>query len=458
MNKLLRSYWYVLSILLPVLVVILVGGHTWRELRQLHRNFSGVQAEDLYIPAHIEVTIQKLNQLALRTALFQSASDRAAFESIGQDLQQYIAENDGRLSESDQEQLLTRTQQAFEAYLSRSQELLNKTSRAGEPVGAGQILSQIESNSTTALNLCELLKQSERTEQSKFLHNSQSALSWIQLLLIIVFLVVIMLIATAAVALFRGVVGPLRVELNRSRELAVRNEKLAALGTLSAGVAHEIRNPLTAINVRLHSLKKNLAQRSSELEDALVIGSEIQRLECIVQEFLQFARPAEPKFVVVSTDSLLNKVQTLFQTQLARFNIELQTKASPDIWVRADPRQMEQVLINLIKNSAESIGQTGNITLRVRTEHSRLAGQTQPVVVIEIIDTGKGIPLEIQQHMFDPFFTTKETGTGLGLVIASRIVEKHHGVLECQSALNRGTTFAIRLPRVTSQAKNELQT
>jgi len=117
-----------------------------------------------------------------------------------------------------------------------------------------------------------------------------------------------------------------------------------------------------------------------------------------------------------------------------------------DTWVRVDPHQIEQVLINLIQNAIESLEGQGTITLRVRTEFSRLQGRTGPMVKLEVSDTGKGIPPEVRKRMFDPFFTTKEGGTGLGLAIAARIVEKHGGTLECRSEVNRGTTFVILLP------------
>jgi len=317
------------------------------------------------------------------------------------------------------------------------------------------LLLLVESNATPILDLCGKLKESERAEQEQFMNDSQHALAWVQELLIAVMVVLIVMIGTGIVAVYTGVIGPLRVELTKSRVLAMRNEKLASLGTLAAGVAHEIRNPLTAINVRLHSLKRNLAGKSSEQEDAMVIGHEIQRLERIVQEFLQFARPADPKLVIVSADSLLARVQMLFSSQLERASIQFKVESVPNIWVRADPQQIEQVLINLIKNAAESMEREGTITLRVRTGPTRLAGRTRSAVIMEVSDTGKGIPPEVQQRIFDPFFTTKDEGTGLGLVIASRIIEKHNGTLECRSELNRGTTFTIRLPQTEPEELNE---
>jgi len=228
-------------------------------------------------------------------------------------------------------------------------------------------------------------------------------------------------------------------------------------------VAHEIRNPLTAINVRLHSLKRTLVRGSSEHEDATVIDQEIQRLDRIVRDVLHFARPAEPRQVTITAGSLFNRVQGLLSSQLGKASIRLSLAPSPALWIRVDPQQIEQVLINLIQNAAESIVRDGTITLRARTTLMPLAGlprrgfpakagRATPAVILEVIDTGKGIPLEVQERLFDPFFTTKESGTGLGLSIAARIVEKHGGALQYRTEANRGTTFGIVLPRVEKDA------
>ena len=118
--------------------------------------------------------------------------------------------------------------------------------------------------------------------------------------------------------------------------------------------------------------------------------------------------------------------------------------------VQIDPQQIQQVLINLIQNAADSIGQNGTVTLRARTGVKRLADRATEVVILEVADTGTGIAPEVEKRLFDPFFTTKETGTGLGLSIAARIVEKHGGALQYQTQVNRGTTFGVVLPRAQS--------
>jgi two-component system, cell cycle sensor histidine kinase and response regulator CckA len=158
-------------------------------------------------------------------------------------------------------------------------------------------------------------------------------------------------------------------------------------------------------------------------------------------------------------------------SQLEKTSIHLNLAPSPPgtsgspLWIRVDPPQIEQVLINLIQNAAESIGRDGTITLRARSlerpartllplaglprrSFPPKAAHATSVVILEVIDTGKGIPLEVQERLFDPFFTTKEAGTGLGLSIAARIVERHGGALQYQTEVNRGTTFGIILPRV----------
>jgi signal transduction histidine kinase len=243
-------------------------------------------------------------------------------------------------------------------------------------------------------------------------------------------------------------ITPLRLQISESQAIIQRQEKLAALGGLAAGVAHEIRNPLTAIKFRLFSLRKSLVAMKSENEDAAVIADEINRLERIVKDFLQFARPSEPELVDLPVSRVLEEVRDLLRSQLEKAAIRLDLEATDGLWVRADAQQLKQVLINLIQNAAESIGREGTITLRGVKDRDSLGGASMSVAVIEITDTGKGIPPEVRKRLFDPFFTTKEGGTGLGLPIAARIVEKHGGELRYETQVNRGTTFKLLLPRV----------
>jgi signal transduction histidine kinase len=226
-----------------------------------------------------------------------------------------------------------------------------------------------------------------------------------------------------------------------------RQEKLASLGMLAAGVAHEIRNPLTAIKAWLFLQQKHLRPGSPEHIDTQVIADEVNRLENIVKDVLLVARPSEPRLTTVSADEPLRQVHALLKPQLEKAGIRLAFADSVPARIQIDPQQIQQVLINLIQNAADSIGQEGDITLRARLDTKRLADRTTEVVILEVADTGKGIAPEVEKRLFDPFFTTKETGTGLGLSIAARIVEKHGGALQYQTQPGHGTTFGIVLPR-----------
>jgi signal transduction histidine kinase len=226
----------------------------------------------------------------------------------------------------------------------------------------------------------------------------------------------------------------------------VRQERLASLGVLAAGVAHEIRNPLTAIKVRLFTLREELSGAALGQEDIKVISGEISRLERIVKDFLEFARPADPALEILSPSALVSEVYELMQSQHQKGSIKLRIENLTKANVRADPSQLKQVLINLVRNATESIVEAGTVTIRVRGGMAAIRNKRLPCVLIEVEDTGTGIAPEMQQRLFDPFFTTKETGTGLGLPIAARIIERHGGVLKFQTRVPIGTIFSVVLP------------
>lgn len=243
----------------------------------------------------------------------------------------------------------------------------------------------------------------------------------------------------------REMIDPLASQLVESHEVIARQEKLASLGLLGAGVAHEVRNPLVAIKARLFSQKKKLAWGSPEFADAEFINDEINRLEQIVRNFLQFARPPEPCLQPVNAAEFLGQIVELMELDVERRSIELKKDADPALTALMDPAQMKQLLINLVRNAAESIGGNGTIVLRVRETLLPFALEPTPAVALEVEDDGPGIPAEIQPRIFDPFFTTKAAGVGLGLPIAERIAEKHGGSLQYRSPGKEKTIFTVTL-------------
>jgi len=244
----------------------------------------------------------------------------------------------------------------------------------------------------------------------------------------------------------RMIVIPLRQKLIENNTAIEHQKKLTHFARLATGLAHEIRNPLTAINVRLFTLQKSMSKGTSEHSDAALIRNEIDRLEQILKNFLKLARPSEPRFTPLTAEPVFREVHDLFAPQFKRLSIELKMGSMSPVAFLADPLQLKQVLINLIQNAADSIGSRGTITLRARGAESRLSGRPVKTVVLEIKDTGSGIPPEVQERLFDPFFSTKDNGTGLGLAIAAKIIDQHKGTLDFETELGHGTVFRMALP------------
>jgi signal transduction histidine kinase len=209
------------------------------------------------------------------------------------------------------------------------------------------VLSKIEGASQQLLSLGYDLASAHRTAAARLVDSSQKALTLLQQVIFTALVLLMILSAWAITIVYREMIAPMRLKLVESRLTIERQEKLASLGVLAAGVAHEIRNPLTAIKARLFTLKKAVGEKSTALRDAYVIDREIGRLERIVREVLLFARPAEPKKQLISAMVLLREATDLMRGQMEKSNITLTIAASPDAAVRGDPDQLKQVLLNL---------------------------------------------------------------------------------------------------------------
>lgn len=221
-----------------------------------------------------------------------------------------------------------------------------------------------------------------------------------------------------------------------------QHERLAALGTLAAGLAHEIRNPLNGAQLHIAFLQRALQKKLPEpdlIEASNVVSEEIKRLARLVSEFLDFARPSALSKKRVVVQALLARVVELTAGQAAPLGIEMRTDVPPqDLVVSADPNKLQQVLLNIVQNAIEALtpSATGNIVMRAR-RHPRH-------VLFEIEDDGPGLP-SADAPVFDAFFSTKPTGTGLGLAITHRIVTDHGGTLSAESRPGR-TCFRFTIP------------
>jgi two-component system sensor histidine kinase HydH len=264
------------------------------------------------------------------------------------------------------------------------------------------------------------------------------------------------------VQLLRALGGAASVTVENARlyERLKERDRLAALGEMSAGLAHEIRNPLGAIKASAQFLAEGGDGPGREFLDIIV--EEVDRLNRVVSSFLDYARPgaaggaAEPIDVNATTERTLQ----LLGPQLGP-NIEHALELASGLpTVRIDAERLRQVLINLALNAVQAMEGKGRLVVRTLTRGTRGAGDAAVArwVEIHVVDTGPGIPATIRENLFVPFVTTKERGTGLGLAISQRIVSAAGGMIEVRSSATRGTTFVVRLPAEPGPASSALDT
>mgnify|MGYP005812996575 CR=1 FL=1 len=239
-------------------------------------------------------------------------------------------------------------------------------------------------------------------------------------------------------------------KLSEAQRQVYQSQKLAAVGQLAAGVAHEINNPLTGVLSYSSFLLKRAEDKPEFKEDLEVIVRETQRCRGIVKGLLDFARQSPPEKRASDVNEVVERAIQIVQNQLAAHHVELRRELRAGLpMIHADTNQIQQVLVNLLLNANDAIGERGG-TIAVRTDF-RAGGGDVPArptdVEIRVSDSGCGIPGENLQWIFDPFFSTKgPKGTGLGLAVAWGIIEKHNGRIEVESTVGKGTTFRVLLP------------
>ncbi len=429
--------------------VIWIKEQTWTRMEQLREEFADIESERFLLGLHARESLVRLNAALLSFQLSSKADERGRFLSVTRELNGRLDNIGPLLRTSEEKRALEQFKDSFTNYLSETAELAERPTRGIRRDTAEQLNELISEKSKNVTRFAEELVIAQRAAWTDFFVISHESLAALQRLLWTSVIALISFIALTTLLIFRTIVAPLRIQLGKSQAVIAQQEQLASLGILAAGVAHEIRNPLTAIKMRLFSLKKGLPSAAQDHEDLVIINAEINRLERIVKDTLQFARPAEPQWTEVPASEILDDVHRLLSTSLAKRGIELRAEAADNLVARLDRQQIEQVLINLVQNAADSIGEHGVVTLRARGGAASLAGNSQPAAIIEVTDTGKGIPAEVEARIFDPFYSTKEGGTGLGLSIAARIVQRHGGTIQYSTQTNRGTTFTVVIPRQT---------
>jgi signal transduction histidine kinase len=230
-------------------------------------------------------------------------------------------------------------------------------------------------------------------------------------------------------------------ELKESQDRLLRSERFAAVGQAAAYVSHEIKNPLMVIGGFIRQLQRRFGDDQAAQEKFGIVIDEVKRLESFLGELRDFTRPAAPVMQKVDLNQVIHEGLNLMQEAAKERGITIVDSLQQDLPpVEADRNQMKQVLVNLIKNAMEAIEGEGKISLA--------SGQSDGQIWFSVQDTGKGIDSETMAMIFDPFFTTKEKGTGLGLAVINKIVIDHQGTIEVESSPGKGSTFAVRLPKL----------
>jgi len=228
-------------------------------------------------------------------------------------------------------------------------------------------------------------------------------------------------------------------ELQENFERMKRAERLYAVGQLSAGLAHEIRNPLASIAGAAGLLRRDRVSDQQRSECLDIITRECERLSRLLTNFLDFARPRPPRFQSTDLNGVIDAVMTLSAHVAGAGRISLRKETAPELPpIECDPGQLRQVLLNLTINAIQAMPEGGEIVVSARLEQDK--------VLLQVRDQGQGVDPENMEKIFDPFFTTKETGTGLGLSVAHQIAEQIRGVLTAERNPDRGMTFSLALP------------
>jgi two-component system sensor histidine kinase PilS (NtrC family) len=236
-------------------------------------------------------------------------------------------------------------------------------------------------------------------------------------------------------------------ELRRMQGQVERAERLASIGRLAAGIAHEIRNPLASISGSVEMLRQipEVDDESRQLVDIAV--REVDRLNRLITELLDYARPHAEERQPLDLGELATEIAKVFEYERREAAVHVEVEAEPASCIEAAAGQIRQVLWNLIRNAADAMPEGGKVRIRIFRQLSPNGPQAAPMTVLSVQDTGIGIKREDVVHIFEPFFSTKRGGTGLGLATVARIVEDHRGHIEIESTPGQGTEFVLRFPQ-----------
>jgi len=240
-----------------------------------------------------------------------------------------------------------------------------------------------------------------------------------------------------------GIVGIARDtrEIKHLQDELIRSAKMAAIGELASGIAHEIRNPLAIMAASAQYLQEKLVSSDPKKEFIEVIDKSVKTIDTIVKRMLDLARPARLEFQSININRLLDETRRLIRGKASKQRVKIVRQYHRRLpMITVDERRLGEVFLNLMMNALQAMPEGGY--LRVSTDFH----QEENVISIQFRDNGEGIPADYQKQIFDPFFTTRKKGVGLGLSVSQRTINDHHGIIKVHSHVGKGTTFTIKFP------------
>src|SRR5258706_5122572 len=319
----LRLLGFISAIGLMIILIAWTAHSSWTRAGELRERLTAVQLESFRIADHLQQSILELNNLVQRYGTYRDAADRQHFAVASTNLDKWIDEQRPILKSEHEKEILDRINTTFDSYLSEAWQIVARVSQSSPGTPRLGDFSEFEKQSQTLLNLSLDLARAHREALNEFLADSKKSLNYLRFRLLLSLTLLLLSGGGLAYVVYRELIAPLRVKLVESQTLVERQEKLASLGMLAAGMAHEIRNPLTAIKAWLFLQQKHLPPGTAERYDKPIISDEIDRLERIVQDMLLFARPSTPQLQTIDAGQPLRDVQTLMSPQFKRSNIHV---------------------------------------------------------------------------------------------------------------------------------------
>ena len=429
---------------LAVAVVTLLATSAWKlasamdKIDEVQSASDDLQIRRFRIAAQLRSRIHRMNSTLFRHQVTGDVALSKRFKSLETQLTRFIDERRPLLDSQEEKEILQQIEDGLNLYLTEALNLMSARQRGDESDLAPMRIERIIEMADETVELTNELAVARSEAFRALLQGYRNSVRGLQRTVLISFLLTMASAAGLSWMAWKVFFSPMRLELQEARAFAGQREELANIGTLASGIAHEIRNPITAMKARTFALAELVEPGSPAAKQAQVIDQELNRMERVVRDFLDFARPAEPDTERTRLDDFLAEIEEFVRPEMEERRVALEQRTPSGAEARIDPGQMKQVILNLVRNAAEACASEGG---KVSLKAERGGGKAR----ISISDNGGGIPKEFRDQLFVPFFSKKHGGTGLGLPIARTIVRKHGGELTFESVEGQGSRFIIEL-------------